>query len=742
MPLSLASVAEHFELTPDGMLVVDRASTIRDANQPAADMFMRTKAELRGSSFERHFPAQVEGEVERSIRDGLPRALNKGRAISGRRADGSDFLASVSLRPLALDGETMVLASIRDVSESVRIAGERERLRERLETLVELARVGTWEVDLATGASRYSRELLELLGRDRAGSEEELFLTSVHPDDLGQLQSASKAAAQEAKPYRLELRVRHRDGSWRWFETKAFVERGRSGRPAVIRGLALDITDRKALDEAIRRSEANLRLLVESHPDAIFISKHGTIVECNRRGAALLGRSDPRELVGVSALDLVHPDERERVARAVNDPKPGDWRLLRADGSVATVETQTVEIMRDGRPHLVTIARDVTEARLEAQHRRASDRMASLGLMAAGIAHDINNPLAVALLNLQAASDALTAGHGAAALACVTEASDAARQVAAIVSDLKVFSRDAPAVDEAVSVARVAESAVRLASPELRHKARVSIDIEEDLAIWGSEHRLGQVLLNLLVNAAQAIDPGAFDKNHVRIEGRTQAEQAEILVSDTGHGIPDAVRERLFTPFATARSDAGGTGLGLAICQRIVEEMGGQISFESSLGHGTTFRLTLRRAMGATREVSSTRPALQGRARVLIIDDEVGLTRALRRVLEADYEVETASSAEDAMAILASDRDYDVILCDVSMPTVTGIELFEQAAALDPELGSRVVFMTGGPTSQDVHDFLATKMKGRVLAKPFDLQAVRRMIVRRARRASSMKPVV
>ena len=249
--------------------------------------------------------------------------------------------------------------------------------------------------------------------------------------------------------------------------------------------------------------------------------------------------------------------------------------------------------------------------------------------------------------------------------------------------------------------------------------------------MWANEARLGQVFLNLIVNAAQAIEEGHADTNVIRIASGLDADgRAWVTVSDTGRGIPPDVQPRLFTPFFTTKPLGEGSGLGLSICHRILTALGGDISFTSELGRGTEFRVVLPVAdptQTPAREPSRPVRAAVRRGRVLVVDDEPLITQAVTRTLALAHDVTAVNSAQDALGMLAQGQCFDVILCDLMMPQMTGMDLFDVLARELPRQAERVVFLTGGAFTQRAREFLATVDNPR-LDKPFDARGLRSLI--------------
>jgi len=408
---------------------------------------------------------------------------------------------------------------------------------------------------------------------------------------------------------------------------------------------------------------------------------------------------------------------------------------------------------------LPAIDRELREAASRAEHKKMheqlliSERMASVGTLAAGVAHEINNPLAILMANLDFALNelgmALEQGRAsdrtaeAASLESLLsrivevkepleDAREATNRVREIVRDIKIFSRLGDEEQRGpVDVRRVMESSLRMAWNEIRHRAHLVKDFEEVPAVAGNESRLGQVFLNLVVNAAQAIPEGRFDANAIRIVVRPHNEERVLVaVGDTGQGIAPENMPRIFDPFFTTKPVGVGTGIGLAICHRIVTSLGGEIRVESEIGKGTTFQILL--PVARTKAVLQVTPAVAElgpprRGRILIIDDEPLLGAAVRRMLAAEHDTDIVTAASEALARIARGDRFDVILCDLMMPQMTGMDFYEALTRAAPEQVMRLVFMTGGAFTPASREFLDRVPNARI-EKPFEVQNLRLMV--------------
>ncbi|MEW5847815.1 MAG: response regulator [Myxococcota bacterium] len=502
----------------------------------------------------------------------------------------------------------------------------------------------------------------------------------------------------------------------------------------------------RQLEHRAKTSEANFRTLVESMDDMIFtldreqrytgvfgrwLAKEGHSRE------QYLGRS-ARELLGGEAA-VVHEAANERALRGervVYEWSDGANEEVRHfQTALSPLRDETGQVMG-----LVGVGRELTEQKRLQSHLMVSDRMASVGTLAAGVAHEINNPLASVIANLDLA---IGDAHGLAArigsLGELTDelrdARDAAERVREIVRDLRIFSRAEEDKRGPVDVHRVMESTIRMAWNEIRHRARLVRAYGDVPPVDANDSRLGQVFLNLIINAAQAIGEGHADTNRIVVTTRQDgAGRVLVQVTDSGAGIPPEALRHLFTPFYTTKPASLGTGLGLSICQRIVTGFGGEISVESHMGHGTTFTVALPVATALSEGVPAPAKPLRAirRGRVLIIDDEPMMGHTIRRTLSPEHDVRVTLGARDALELITKGERFDVILCDLMMPEVTGMDLHAEFLRAAPEQAGRMIFLTGGAFTPRARTFL-DQVANQRLEKPFDAQHLRAIVNERVR---------
>jgi PAS domain S-box-containing protein len=503
---------------------------------------------------------------------------------------------------------------------------------------------------------------------------------------------------------------------------------------------------RMSTESALQNSEAGFRALIEGSPDGIVVHRDGRIVYVNSSlGAAL--DYDASALMGREFLQLLHAQdiEKERALLAElgtsgKPTLPHEFRLLRREGASAVFEAVSIPLVFEGKPSIAALLRDLSERKRMEQRLMLADRMVSVGTLAAGIAHEINNPLAYVMANLsfiQEEIEEIAANIPESKIKglreLIAQAEDGAERVRIIIRDLKSFSRADTGDDVPVDIQRVLDSAINMAWNEIRHRAQLQKRCDHVSLVRGNEARLGQVFLNLLVNAAQAIPVGHASDNHILVGVRQQQDRVIVEISDTGAGIATDVLPRIFDPFFTTKPVGVGTGLGLSICHNIVAAVGGEISVESNLGAGSMFRVTLPIA-----RVLSLRPRTQPslpvqpvgrRLRIMLVDDEPSVVRALQRALR-EHDLVVAFSGSEALDVLDSGQTFDIVFCDLMMAQLSGMELFETVRRRYPGIQDRFVFMTGGAFTQQAKDFLAG-VPNPVVEKPFDIRALRTLVNRR-----------
>jgi two-component system cell cycle sensor histidine kinase/response regulator CckA len=491
----------------------------------------------------------------------------------------------------------------------------------------------------------------------------------------------------------------------------------------------LDITARRRVEEQLRDSEARLRSIMESVPAFVLtVDRELRVTFANR----LLPGVTPESVIGHCVGTLVVEDERPLLEAALE-------RILR-DGSTETLEVHAEEWLGHGLWRLsagpvrygdeirgATLVADDITAHKEMEGRLVlSDRLTAIGTLAAGVAHEINNPLTYLYGNLELLRRSLTAGIHAQRL---SDATDGAERIREVVRDLMTFSHPEGDTLGPLHISEVIDRAERMARHEFKHRARFVRDEVALPAVQGSKARLSQVFLNLLINAAHAIAPGRLEQNEIRVTTRRLSDSAiRISVSDTGAGIERAMIGRIFDPFVTTKPTGQGTGLGLYVCHNIVRSLGGTIWVQSEPGRGSTFHVDLPVRGESERPCNEARPSAGPlkRLRILVVDDEPNILSFVQRTL-APHEVACVSSGAAAISALEG-RAFDLVMCDVMMPDVTGLDVYEHTLRCTPELARRFLFITGVSMGELAANISA--IGAPVLQKPFGVDELENAIAR------------
>lgn len=577
----------------------------------------------------------------------------------------------------------------------------------------------------------------------------------VHPADVDECAATLREHFERRTDFAITYRLRRSGGEHRQVADRGAPRLDAHGEFAGFTGGCVELDERLA-----PTAVAPITDFFEMSLDSLCVVRFdGYFARVNPSWSRTLGWTVD-ELMSRPTIEFVHPDDREATLAARRRLHDGDAmgplcnRYLCKDGGHRWFEWRSVAGL--DRRVVYAAARDITEQKLaEERLREASalqeqlqrqlvfaDRMASVGTLASGAAHEINNPLTSTSTNLSLLLEEL---GRIATLRSVDEirariaeleqlaraAADGAERIGRIVGGLDAFSR----ADEERTVLLEVGSALRLAIQMTSHVVQPRARLVETHGpmprVYADLARLGQVFINLLTNAAQACPGLGGAPGEIRITTSTDAAgRATIEVTDNGRGIPAATVERVFDPFFTTQAVGQGTGLGLFICHRIVTGMGGELTVRSVEGRGTTFLVALPAAAPAPQPAAEpTQVAPLGRrGTVLVVDDDAWIGPAIRRVLRA-HDVTAVTSAKDGMALIQSGSRFDVILSDLMMPEMSGMDFHEALCREEPELAERVVFITGGAFTPAAREFLDRVPNPR-LDKPFDTQGLRALVAR------------
>ncbi len=504
--------------------------------------------------------------------------------------------------------------------------------------------------------------------------------------------------------------------------------------------------------EQARQSAERLTTIFATMAEGITVQDaDGVITDSNPAAELMLGLT-ASQLRGRSAKDPTWRAVRENgfplpndefpsaIARRTRQPVHGlVVGVYKPDGALTWVRANSVpRFVGDELAEVVNTFHDIT-AMKAANHRVAQqERLATIGTLSAGLGHEINNPLAYILGNLDFALEELRVIAGpspSARLAelsqVVGEAREGAERIRKLVKGLRALARE-DVILYGVPVEGVIETSLSMAAHEIRHKATVVEKHGDVPPVLADESRLTQVLVNLLMNAAQAFEKGPASANHITITtSRLTDGRVSIAVEDNGPGIPASLMGRIFDPFFTTKPVGVGTGLGLPVSRNIINSLGGELLVQTEEGRGTRFTVVLPADERESDEGSRATSASRGR--IMLIDDDPAVLNALRRVLSREHDVTPMSDPREAQLLLDSGHTFDLVICDLMMPALSGSQLFKVTQAKAPQVAERFVFMSGATSNPDVQAFLASVPNER-LDKPFSsaalLELARRFVLK------------
>jgi two-component system, cell cycle sensor histidine kinase and response regulator CckA len=611
------------------------------------------------------------------------------------------------------------------------------------------APVMIWACDAHGGYTFFNEQWVSFTGLSRETLLYNPWLMEIHPEDYPAYRQQFLAAFQERVDFRAEYRLRRNDGRYRWLIDSGVPLFDEANEFIGYIGNCVDITDRKAMEDALAQSERKFKLLFDLSADAQVLLDGERVVDCNPASVAFFCVNDRWTLIGRAATEFLSRPEgasgalgdyiHEALAR---NSSRFEWNALRADGAEVPVELLLTCVPVGARTLLHAVIRDLTGRRALETRLRQAEKMEAIGTLAGGIAHDFNNLLAaimgyteLALLDIAPAQASLPPeamrishpprseppGAPASAASSLGEALTAAKRARDLVQQILTFSRHDDVRRTETDLGRVVQESVRLLRASIPTTIEINIHTAPNCVVLGNGTQLQQVLLNLGANAEHAmrttgggeleitLSRGELDEaSATRFPNLTAgATVAKLTVRDTGTGMPERVRDRVFDPFFTTKPVGEGTGMGLSVVHGIITSHGGAIAVDSEPGRGTTFTLVFPCLVAASARPSMTPFAAfsmlpKAHGRVLVVEDEVTIGRMFRRLLQRlGYDAEVFDNGHDALELFRIDPTvFDLVITDLTMPGMTGDELAVQILKLRPEIP--IVLATGyGPALSD-----------------------------------------
>jgi signal transduction histidine kinase len=480
-----------------------------------------------------------------------------------------------------------------------------------------------------------------------------------------------------------------------------------------------------------------------------ILEEHGYSMATAANGRQALDALQSGETPDLIILDLRMPvmDGWQFRAAQKTDPRLAAIPVLAisADGSAKAEAIDAAAYLR--KPLSTdTLLSAIGRILVEAERKRLlgrleeAERFAALGRLAASVGHEINNPLAYVSMNLDMTAIQINryieahaeAGQSLSSVpVMLKECRVGLDRMRDVVKELQWLSRKSAVNRERFSLNALLDESLAMARNHVRHRATVRKEYGNVPEIVGERSAIGQVLLNLILNAAQALPDGHADANEITLKTYEEGGHVTVDVRDTGSGIPAHMLPHIFDPFFTTKPIGEGTGLGLAVSFRIVADHAGRIDVDTEIGRGSSFRVVLPAAPPFFElpppDLDPRPRSPQLRGRILVIDDLPAVGKSIAHALP-EHDVTVVSEAREAFARLTSNETFDVVLCDLLMPQLGGRDVLERLEAEWPHLVPNVIFMTGGAFTDESREFLK-RSRQRVLIKPFSIDELRTTIL-------------
>ena len=551
-------------------------------------------------------------------------------------------------------------------------------------------------------------------------SPEELQASSafeqIHPDDRERVKSAAEDARRSGIGKTLEYRLRHKNGNWLVLESTSSVTHDANGEPEKLVIVNRNITERKRAEEALRRSEADFRSVVEDAPYGIYRANiTGQFLQVNPALQRMLGYELEEELLRRDlATDIFrHTGEYKRLIELLSrteEIKDIEMEWKKQDGTPITVRCSGRRVNDENgvAAYFEVFAEDVTEKRVLERQLRTAQKMEAIGRLSGGIAHDFNNHLGVIIgysrvLKRELGENNVLCEHA-------LEIEKAGQRAASLTKQLLAFSRQQVLTPAVLSLNTLAADMEKMLPPLLGEDIEVTLILDPGLGnVKADQGQIEQVIMNLAVNARDAMPAGGklkiqtanvvLDQMYTRSHpGSKAGDYVMLAVTDTGTGMDAATLTHMFEPFFTTKERGKGTGLGLATVYGIVKQSNGYISVESSPGKGSCFQIYLPRDEGqpaAEEQKTDLAENLRGSESILLAEDSESLRKLAQSNLESvGFHVLSASSGEEALEVaVRHGSTFDLLLTDVVMPGMNGRLLAEQLLPRQP--GMKVLYMSG-----------------------------------------------
>jgi PAS domain S-box-containing protein len=596
------------ESAMDAIITVDQDQTVVLFNRAAEQMFARSSEESIGRPLELFLPPRFRDAHRHHLhafgQSGVTsRKMGQLGTVMGCRADGEEFPIEASISHVTVQGKKYYTVILRDITERKRTEATMRETEERFRLVALATNDVLWDRDLLTDQHWWSDSARAKFGYDSEREPSiEAWRRRLHPDDRAKvLTGLDRALASGQTFWFEEYRFRVADGSDAVIFDRGHIVRDASGKPLRMIGAMIDITHRKRAEQLLRQSEERYRRLIAVSPYAIMVNRGDRVIFANDQAIKLFGAVKAEELLDKSPFELFHPDDHAVIRERIHELLEGgvqvpvlEEKIVTLDGTPVDVEVSAARFTDEEGPAILVMLRDISERRRLQERLRKAERIAELGTVASGMAHEIGTPMNVILGRAEYLMERVTEEPIKKGLQTIVSQVE---RITRVMNQLLTFARRKSPERRRLDLHQIVEGNLEIFQERL---AKNHIKVETSVAascppVLADADQMSQVVINLVMNAIHAMPDGGM----LRIALAPADEIVQLTIADTGHGIPREAIQRIFEPFFTTKEFGKGTGLGLTVVKDIVEEHQGSITVKSEPGAGTAFTILLPACLGS-----------------------------------------------------------------------------------------------------------------------------------------------
>jgi PAS domain S-box-containing protein len=603
--LKLDSIVES---AMDAIVTVDEDQRVVLFNRAAEQMFGCSLREASGQPLERFLPARFRDAHRHHVhtfgQSGVTsRKMGQLGTVMGRRTNGEEFPIEAAISHIIVERKKYYTVILRDITERMRAEEDHRESQRQLATLIgnlpgfvyRCKNDPDWTFEyVSEGVSDLTRYTAQEYLEQRTIS----YGKNMHPDDRERVWQEVQAAVAQRCPFEMTYRIRTNSGELKWAWERGEGIYAPDGALNYLEGFVTDFTERKHAEHLLRQSEDRYRRLIAVSPYAILVNRGDRVIFANDQAIKLFGAVKAEEILGKSPMDLFHPEDHAVIRERIHELLEGqqlvpviEEKILRLDGIPIDVEVSAARFTDEEGPAILVMLQDIGERRrLQAQLRK-TERIAELGTLASGMAHEIGTPMNVILGRAEYLMDRVTEEPIKKGLQTIVTQVE---RITKVMNQLLSFARRKAPVRSALNLREVIEDALEMFRERLaQNQIQVEMALADDGPMALADHdQMSQVFINLVMNAVHAMPDGGT----LRVGLSPEKQMVKVTVADTGHGIPRDVIKKVFDPFFTTKEFGKGTGLGLTVVKGIIEEHQGSITVDSQEGEGTTFTVLLPQA--------------------------------------------------------------------------------------------------------------------------------------------------